>query len=106
MQVDQEMLFEIIFVANYMDIKSWRWLQDSREHDHGQRFHLRKTFNIQNDFSKAMTSPRYKPGAGQTPLPTLPVDESTPQRGVGVQQLHGWPRWIAMVKSGSAAASS
>jgi hypothetical protein len=36
MQVDQEMLFEIILAANYMDIKSWRWLQDRRKHDQGQ----------------------------------------------------------------------
>jgi hypothetical protein len=48
MQVDQEMLFEIILAANYMDIKSWRWLQDCRKHDQGQYLHLRKTFNIQH----------------------------------------------------------
>ncbi|KAF7363584.1 E3 ubiquitin ligase complex SCF subunit sconC [Mycena sanguinolenta] len=54
--VDQEMLFEIILAANYLDIKSLlcrRWLQDGSQHDQGARppEEIRKLFNIVNDFT-------------------------------------------------------
>ncbi|TGO54482.1 hypothetical protein BOTNAR_0266g00170 [Botryotinia narcissicola] len=43
MQVDQEMLFEIILAANYLDIKA---LLDGKSPEE-----IRKTFNITNDFT-------------------------------------------------------
>ena len=45
MQVDQEMLFEIILAANYMDIKALLDVKGKSPEE------IRKTFNIQNDFT-------------------------------------------------------
>ncbi|KAI7104863.1 hypothetical protein KC343_g16226, partial [Hortaea werneckii] len=54
MQVDQEMLFEIILAANYMDIKALldvgcKTVANMIKGKSPEE--IRKTFNIQNDFT-------------------------------------------------------
>lgn len=55
MQVDQEMLFEIILAANYLDIKALldvgcKTVANMIKNKTPEE--IRKTFNIQNDFTK------------------------------------------------------
>jgi S-phase kinase-associated protein 1 len=75
MQVDQEMLFEIILAANYMDIKA---LLDAGCKTGANMIkgkppeETRKTLNIQNDFSKAMASLQHKVRGRANPVSNPP----------------------------------
>jgi hypothetical protein len=65
MQVDQEMLFEIILAANYMDIKALldvgcKTVANMIKGKSPEE--IRKTFNIQNDFTPE--EPRERVGRG------------------------------------------